>query len=138
MRNNLSEILEMVAWSDSYLLGWSIGPEEIRLFLQVKVLEGHPDFRGFDEKREYGDYHLAVLSVPGAACDGLSTSLETPKWNPELQEFRDVAEIDQLQYQDGVLKVLADELEFALTGDAVLDIMNTNSADSFRRFLAGG
>jgi len=92
---------EAIAWESSYLLGWTSSEDEVRLRLEVRLLEAHPRFRKVDAGLA-GCFALADLTLLGVTeLRGLPEARRAARWDANLREFRDAFEIDGAEFSDG-------------------------------------
>ncbi|MEO0460836.1 MAG: hypothetical protein AAF219_08330 [Myxococcota bacterium] len=122
-----------VGWEDSYLLGWKRSMEDLLLFVQVLLSDSHSGFKPFDEDTEHGSYRLGVLSFSsGVQCAGLPDHDWVPRWDNELAEFVDVAEIDSFDVDESGCRIDADELELQIRSAFVkLELLEEESEAVF-------
>lgn len=126
--------VEYVGWEDSYLLGWENADGVLMLFVQVLLAEGHSGYRPFDENTVHGCYRLGILRFgPAAACRGLPAMEREPKWDRQLGEFQDVAEIDSIAFTESGCLMCADDLDLEIAAaSAELTLAEGEDQDAFK------
>ncbi|MEM9862459.1 MAG: hypothetical protein AAF938_12625 [Myxococcota bacterium] len=101
------------AFDYSYILGWRRGEDEVRVFVELRVLPGNVHFRSFDESKEVGCYVVGTLVFRGVSdVSGLAVDCHPVK-RGSPDEFTDVAEIDRLEFDGGRVRIEADGFAFA-------------------------
>ncbi|WP_340115662.1 hypothetical protein [Pelagibius sp. 7325] len=117
--------LDEIWWEDSWLLGWEKTDDLLVLYVDVHLRRDHPLFEPFDEKKHVGCYKTARLSVSGPQqVSGLPSARHDPQWNPAMDEYKDVGDID-------VMNLGGDGRGF------VMEVGAAKVADSFRLEVKG-
>lgn len=127
------ESLRRVDWTDSYILGWKPGDLELTLYLQILLREDHPEFAPYDKTTEHGCYRLGVLEFTQITMmTGLPLEEHLPKWDEQLLEHHDAAEIDELTVVGTQVVIDAGDSRIQVDGgSAVLHILAEDGRHAF-------
>jgi hypothetical protein len=129
--------LENIDFTESYLVGWDVKPEETLLFVQILLLERHLEFRSYDEKKEFGCYRLAVVRFRQAVETKGIEGRRFPKRARVLDEFEDIDEIESVAFSDGTFQLFGDQLKVEIAAPSVdLVILPADDPDAFRAYSA--
>ena len=121
-----------VVFEESYLLGWSVQPSKVLLFVQVLLTPKHRAYTAHDEEREFGCYRLAVLTVEGVTSTEGIEGKRPPCRAETVEEFHDIDEINELGVRGNALQLAGDETEMLIVGESArLDILMNDSLSAF-------
>lgn len=119
------EDIEHFIWDHSYLLAWDYAGDSLKLWLELMLSDQHPRFEEYDRKQFAGCYKLGLLTFHGIKdLKGLPQPRAPLQWKPELEEYHDRAEFEEVNMENGWATFSAEgfDLVFAF-GDLALTLL---------------
>ena len=106
-----------IDFCDSYLLGWDLGSKEVVIYVEFLLTKSHPMFEAYDASKEYGCFKLGKLVVNKVSSySGFPNKKQLPERDAELNEYIDIAEIDNLTISGSSIKICADDYILEVEG----------------------
>lgn len=101
------------ALTESFILGWKYDQDVLSIYLDLYLLPSHSSFSEYDRKVYSGCFKLGLLTFVGISkLVQMKNEIVLPQWHIDLQEYHDIAEIDELLIFDKHFKCEADQLNF--------------------------
>ncbi len=100
----------------SFLLGWEVLPQQIKIFIEVCLLESHPEFDGI-KPNEANCYKLATLAIDQyEKTSGFPIDQMEPEWDSDFSDYKDLEEINSIDLGEDSFRLEADEIKLEITG----------------------